>query len=198
VIRFVACLSLVACGPGPYPVYDPPRPPTPWPVPNGWRSEVIPFPLEFAPALPHKGLEEIRFAPGFFDPAAPGYWSYAFVWRLEGYPKFDAPTLAAELTTYFRGLIDAVDENHEIADHDAIVAHAEGTSVRVTLTAHIYDAFKTKQPLDLRGTASEHICKAGSLWIFVLAPERSSMRAELDALATQATCDQPLPPSPPK
>jgi hypothetical protein len=167
-------------------------------VPQGWRSEVIPFPLEFAPTLPHKGIEEIRFAPGFFDPAAPGYWSYAFVWRVEGYPKFDAPTIAAELTTYFRGLIDAVDEKHEIADREAIIAHAEGRSIELRLTAHVYDAFKTKQPLDLRGTAREKICKSGSLWVFVLAPERSSVRAELDSLATRATCDQPLPPSAPK
>ena len=40
-----------------------------WEVPAGWRSEVIPFPLDFAPSLTHRGFEEIRFAPGMFDPA---------------------------------------------------------------------------------------------------------------------------------
>jgi hypothetical protein len=79
-----------------------------WPVPAGWKSETIPFPLEFAPALAHRGVEELRFAPGMFDPAAPGYWSYAFVWWLEDQAPQDAASLAAELTEYFRGLLTSV------------------------------------------------------------------------------------------
>src|SRR5262245_14582472 len=126
VLRAVALCSVVACRSSA---------PAPWPVPEGWRSELIPFPLEFAPSLPHHGLEEIRFAPGFFDPAAPGYWSYTFVWRLDTSPPFDDAVVAAELTTYFRGLIAAVDEKHEIADRDLIVVHAKGAGARLALTA---------------------------------------------------------------
>lgn len=84
------------------------RPQSDWPIPAGWRSETIPFPLEFAPALAHRGVEELRFAPGMFDPAAPGYWSYAFVWWLEDQAPQDAASLAAELTDYFRGLLTSV------------------------------------------------------------------------------------------
>ena len=40
------------------------------PTPEGWRTETIPFPLEFAPELEYEGLEELRFAPGMFDAAA--------------------------------------------------------------------------------------------------------------------------------
>lgn len=76
----------------------------PWPVPAGFRSETIPFPLDFAPSLAHRGVEHLRFAPSFFDPAAPGYWSYAFVWRLDDPAALAPDALAAELTTYFRGL----------------------------------------------------------------------------------------------
>src|SRR5262245_24762641 len=94
--------------------------PAPWATPEGWRAEQIPFPLEFAPSLPHQGVEEIRFAPGFFDPAAPGYWSYTFVWRLDAAAPFDAGVVGSELTTYFRGLIAAVDDKHEITDRDSI------------------------------------------------------------------------------
>jgi len=46
-------------------------------VPAGWRSEVIPFPLDFAPAIHHGGLEDLRFPPGMFDPRSPDYWSYS-------------------------------------------------------------------------------------------------------------------------
>jgi hypothetical protein len=72
------------------------------------RKETIPFPLEFAPDLPYRGVEELRFAPGFFEPGAPGYFSYTFVWWLEGRPLLDRPTLERDLTRYFAGLCDAV------------------------------------------------------------------------------------------
>jgi hypothetical protein len=79
-----------------------------WPVPEGWKPETIPFPLEFAPDLPYRGVEEIRFAPAFFEPSAPGYFSYAFIWWLEGRPELDRPRLERDLARYFAGLCDAV------------------------------------------------------------------------------------------
>src|SRR5689334_4549959 len=60
-----------------------------WELPAKWRAEVIPFPLEFAPALAHRGFEELRFPPGFFDPSAGDYWSYTFVWRSEDAAELD-------------------------------------------------------------------------------------------------------------
>src|SRR5512138_1452561 len=103
----LAWLALVACsgGSASTPPPTPPKPTTPWTIPAGWKSETIPFPLEFAPAITHRGVEELRFPPGMFDPAAPGYWSYTFVWRTDDEALIAAPVLAAELTTYFRGLL---------------------------------------------------------------------------------------------
>lgn len=76
-----------------------------WPAPTGWKSETLPFPLDFAPDLTHRGVEELRFAPGMFDATAPGYWSYAFVWWLEDRAPQDAAAFSRELTDYFRGLL---------------------------------------------------------------------------------------------
>ncbi|HEU4726455.1 MAG TPA: hypothetical protein VFT22_01140 [Kofleriaceae bacterium] len=191
----------LACG---APTPAPPAEPTtksagPWQTPERFRSETIPFPLDFAPAVAHRGFEELRFAPGFFDPAAPGYWSYAFVWRTEDDAALDAAALGAELTTYFRGLIDAVDEARAIADRDAIVVTAaaepgSGGAGRLALAAHVFDAFKTKQPLDLVGWAERIPCGTGALWRFVLAPAASSLRPRLDGLARAAACDQVVSP----
>jgi hypothetical protein len=180
----------------PDPVAPAARPTEPWPTPAGFRSETIPFPLDFAPQLTHRGVEELRFAPGFFDPAAPGYWSYAFVWRTEDPAALDAAAVGAELTAYFRGLIEAVDAAKQIADRGAIVARGTAAGARVTVTAHVFDAFKTKLPLDLVGWAERRACGGGALWRFVLAPAASSLRPALDALAAEAACDQPVPPPP--
>ncbi len=201
-----ALLVLAACGSTPS--SSPPAPPVPangssvgapetWPIPAGWKHETIPFPLGFAPGIAHRGVEELRFAPGMFDPAAAGYWSYVFVWRTEDAATLAAPILAAELTAYFRGLLAAVDEKDKrIANLDDIVVTATGSGegeTKLTLAVHVIDAFKTGQPVDLTGWAQRTACGSGALWVFVMAPDRSGVREELDRLAGQAACGQKLP-----
>ena len=199
--RFAVIFWLTACGAPAAapsaPLAAPSAPLAAWPVPAGFRGETIPFPLDFAPGLAHKGVEELRFAPGFFDPSAPGYWSYAFVWRTDDAAAMDAASLGGELTVYFRGLIAAVDDKHEIADRDAIAVRATPSGARLALAAHVYDAFRTKQPLDLAGWAQRTACGSGALWRFVLAPAGSAVRASLDEAAAGAARGQPVPPPPP-
>jgi hypothetical protein len=48
------------------------------------------FPLPWSPAIDHKGMEDLAFAPGFDDTASPEYNSYLILWWLE-----DAPALTA-------------------------------------------------------------------------------------------------------
>ena len=79
-----------------------------WPHPPDWKTETIPFPLGFAPAIGHVGVEELRFAPTFFKPAAAGYFSYAFVWWVQAQKPLAPATLAAELKQYYAGLCSAV------------------------------------------------------------------------------------------
>jgi hypothetical protein len=206
VLAALAC-SLVACGNGPSPSTSTaatpataantatasPAPAPPWPTPPGWRTEVIPFPLDFAPAIAHRGREELRFPPGFFDPASGDYWSYTFVWRTEDPAQLDATALGAELTAYFRGLIAAVDRQQRIGirARDQILARAtpdgDGPAT-FRLAVHVFDAFKTAAPIDLTGWAEHRPCRTGALWIFVLAPARSAIRSQLDELARAASC----------
>ena len=189
-LRYVVVLGLLlaACGHA-----APQHPRNPWPLPSGWRDETIPFPLEFAPTLAHRGVEFVRFAPGFFKPLAPGYWSYAFAWRLDDAADLDGDALASELMTYFRGLIAAVDEHHQIADAERAQIHVTATpsATGVALTARVYDAFGSGAPVDLAGTAARTSCGSGALWVMTLATANTSteLRAELDSLAHSATCD---------
>ena len=76
--------------------------------PSDWKPEVIPFPLGFAPDIAYKGVEELRFAPGMFKPETDTYFTYAFVWWLEGRPPIDEARLRDDLLKYFGGLYQAV------------------------------------------------------------------------------------------
>jgi len=195
-IPWILACACAASTPSP-PAEPTARTASPWEIPTGFRGETIPFPLDFAPQIAHKGVEELRFEPGFFDPAMPGYWSYAFVWRTEDPAEMDAAELGAELVTYFRGLIHAVDPSVDIEDRNAVVVHVTPDGPRLALAAHVFDAFKAKQPVDLVGWAQRTACGTGALWRFVLAPASFPGRAGLDLLASEAACGQPVPPPPP-
>lgn len=200
-LRLVIPCLVIGCHPSGPATPEPAPPPTAqqsepppatdrhWALPAGWRSEVIAFPLDFAPALAHRGYEELRFPPGFFDPAASDYWSYAFIWRTEDAANLDAAALGIELTQYFSGLIAAVDAKKRITARDQIVARATAAEPgRFTIDAHVFDAFKTAQPIDLVGWAERRACGSGALWVFVLAPATTAIRGQLDTLARTARC----------
>lgn len=178
----------------PNPASAKPTPAPEWPVPAGWKSEVIPFPLGFAPDIEHEGLEELRFPKGFFQSDSPEYWSYTFLWRTTDVAELDAAALAGELTAYFRGLIKAVDEKKQhVKDHAAIVATATQQGTRFEVTAHVFDAFGAGNAVDLEGWAERRACDRGALWVFVLAPRArgaapTAIRTQLDELAAKATC----------
>ncbi len=129
--------------------------PIDWPLPPGWRREVIPFPLDFAPELSYRGAEIIRFAPRFFDASAPTYFSYAFAWALQGRPALDAAALQADLARYFAGLCKEVGGSKFSFDPDRFRARlTPSVSPRATARALVgtvdaYDPFGDGRALTL-------------------------------------------------
>jgi hypothetical protein len=75
-----------------------------FPTPKDWNTEKIALPIDFAPAIPIKGMEELRFTPGWGDSKSSEYWSYAFLWFVDGQQHYKKDTLESYLTQYFNGL----------------------------------------------------------------------------------------------
>ena len=63
------------------------------------------LPPDFAKQLSFKGVEDLRFFPGWGDPNSEEHWSYAFLWSLDGKPDIDAHVLQNNLTILYTGLI---------------------------------------------------------------------------------------------
>jgi hypothetical protein len=177
-----------------------------WPVPEGWRAETIPFPLDFAKALPLKGVEELRFAPGMFKPDEPGYWSYAFVWWLDGRPAMEAKDVESALTQYFAGLITAVGQEKGFAidpAHFRVSIHAVDTPAAklghavhaFTGTVDSYDGFATGKPIVLTVDVRVWDCvPSGKRAVMVLAsPARrsASIWTSLHAREEEFKCHEP-------
>jgi hypothetical protein len=88
-------------------IFDPVTwvPPYNLPTPKGWGVERYAFPIDFAPAISHKGVGDLRFMPGWGNAASEEYWSYAFLWWLKGEPVLNAEILKENLKTYYEGLV---------------------------------------------------------------------------------------------
>ncbi len=75
------------------------------PIPKDWTIERFLIPISFAPQIRYQGVEDIRFTPGWGKVNSDGYWTYAFLWYLDGSPKTDAKIIAGNLKAYYTGLI---------------------------------------------------------------------------------------------
>ncbi|MDP9231118.1 MAG: hypothetical protein M3O67_10690 [Bacteroidota bacterium] len=74
-------------------------------IPKGWGVERFPLPPDFAPQIAYEGVEDLRFAPGWGESTSEEYWSYAYLWWLDGTPKIDAGSLQENLKAYYTGLV---------------------------------------------------------------------------------------------
>ena len=74
-------------------------------IPNGWTIERFLIPISFAPQISYNGVEDIRFTPGWANVKTDEYWTYTFLWYLNGSPKTNAGIIAGNLKAYYSGLI---------------------------------------------------------------------------------------------
>lgn len=79
--------------------------------PTDWKFEKIDFPPDFAADLAYQGFEELRFAPGMFDPSSESYFTYSFAVSLDGISKFQQSDMMGFLYKYFKGLCKSVAES---------------------------------------------------------------------------------------
>jgi hypothetical protein len=75
------------------------------PIPQGWTTERILFPIDFAPQIQYSGVEDLRFAKGWEDISSEEHWCYAFLWWLDGKPVITDTALQENLTNYYEGLV---------------------------------------------------------------------------------------------
>jgi hypothetical protein len=90
------------------------------PIPKGWTIERFLIPISFAPQIPYKGVEDIRFSPGWAKVTSDEYWTYAFLWYLDQLPKINAGTLAKNLKAYYTGLIKTNTNNSKASPGKSI------------------------------------------------------------------------------
>jgi hypothetical protein len=168
-----------------------------WVVPEGWRTETIPFPLEFAPSVAYRGVEELRFPKAFLTPDDDWFFSYAFVWYVAAPGPADAAALEQDLVAYFRGLAIAVggEDRADIKAH-AFAAELDGELGAGSVSGAVvaFDAFKTQKPVTLHFRVRGVRCSSENerALVFTASPRppaaQDAVWAELELLGGAFRC----------
>ena len=82
--------------------------------PANWAFERFALPPEFAPTIPYKGVEELRFSPGMFNKDTATYFTYAFVAQLDNVATISQNDIRDYLLKYFKGLCGATAKDRKL------------------------------------------------------------------------------------
>ncbi|MEQ1587975.1 MAG: hypothetical protein ABL895_18980 [Cyclobacteriaceae bacterium] len=168
-----------------------------FPTPKDWGVERFLVPPSFAPSISYKGVEDIRFAPGWAKSGSDEYWSYAFLWYLEGKPVVTAATLEEDLKAYYTGLIEVNSDSARLAAWQSILVttkftsnHSSGTP-SFTGTVTMMD-YMTGKPITLHCRVRARSCnEPGKEFVFFeLSPQpyTHSIWKSLDQLWQDFDC----------
>lgn len=123
-------------------------------IPVGWEVERFPIPISFAPKILYKGVEDIRFTPGWAKSATSEYWSYAFLWYLDGSQTLTANIIETNLKEYYTGLIKANNKDSSFSNSVVTktafkqVANQKGDIKTFNGTVYMLD-YLSKKPITL-------------------------------------------------
>ena len=82
--------------------------------PANWAFERFELPPSFAPGIPYKGVEELRFSPGMFNKDTITYFTYAFVTELDNVTSISQGDINDYLLKYFKGLCNSVAKDRKL------------------------------------------------------------------------------------
>ncbi len=131
-------------------------------APDNWQSEIIPFPLGFAPVIDFVGFEDLRFSPGWSDSTSQEFWAYSFAWYIEMDSAMTESKLTESFNIYYDGLMGAVFNNQADTTNsiqlDKTLCLFVKTNAGFTGKMRVYDAFFTKDYMTLNIKVKEFFC----------------------------------------
>ncbi|WP_420571158.1 hypothetical protein [Kordia sp.] len=143
---------------------------------DSWRQEIISMPIGFAPQIPHKGIEEVRFAKGWSTKESDTFWTYAFLWNVEITKTLTTDQLELYMQYYFDGLMNVVNKEKDkvVPKTVALFLKKETDTDHFVGKIQLYDAFHTKNIITLYCTVSQKNCAAQkkSMILFRFSPKK--------------------------
>ena len=108
--------------------------------PANWAFERFALPPEFAPDIPYKGVEELRFSPGMFNKDSATYFTYAFVAQLDNVTTVSQNDIKDYLLKYFKGLCNSTAKNRKLVIDTSQIAVSTEKKKGAAVNENIYNA----------------------------------------------------------
>ena len=151
--------------------------------PANWQLERFSLPPIFAPAIKYNGVEELRFSPGMFKKDTIGYFTYAFVIRLDNTENISQPEIKNYLLEYFKGLCSktASDRKQNPVDTSAINVSIErkkvaGKEIVYNILLNAFGVFADGAPvtLNMEAKVMNDIAAKKIYVLFIVSPQPKS------------------------
>ena len=124
--------------------------------PANWEFERFELPPSFAPGITYKGVEELRFPPGFSKKDTATYFTYAFVAQLNDVTTISQNDIKDYLIKYYKGLSTVVAGDRKLkidsSQINATLEKKKGVSASETIynaTVNLFGVFADGAALKL-------------------------------------------------
>jgi hypothetical protein len=108
--------------------------------PANWEFERFELPPSFAPTIPYKGVEELRFPPGFYKKDTATYFTYVFVAQLDDVTSISREDIGNYLLKYYKGLCGVVARDRKLVIDTTQITAAIKEKKGEPASEKIYDA----------------------------------------------------------
>lgn len=142
-----------------------------------WLTEIIKFPIGFAPDIKYEGYEDLRFAKEWRDKSNEAFWCYMFAWHINSHEKQNVDILESHIKSYYDGLMTAVNKKKDFKVPETTVLFIKtdnnNKDIDYVGKIHVYDSFTTEAMMTLNVRVKEHHCedKKSSTIVFSLSPQ---------------------------
>lgn len=144
------------------------------PCPEGWLQEAFPL-SRYHENL--SGIEDLRFAPGFFEKGTEDMWSYLFVWWIDNGAEISPATLEADLEHKFRVVMKSVLASSNSQAENPVYAVSIDSSTSGPFwkgTVETYDAFVMHENIKTNLRVSVRECNPHKAVFIEMSPQSSN------------------------
>jgi hypothetical protein len=126
-----------------------------------WRTEIIPFPIDWLPKLTFKGFEELRFAPNWSHKDHEEFWTLAMAWQVDAKTEVTLKEIQFNFNHYFDALMKpnhwATEFPEPQLELSGIDVSKSGTQFKGTMT--FFDGFHTGKVITVNILGNQTLCK---------------------------------------
>jgi len=142
-----------------------------------WLTEIIKFPINFAPEIKYEGYEDLRFAKKWRDQTHEDFWCYMFAWHINSHEKQSVDILETNIKLYYDGLMSAVNKKKDFKVPGTTVLFIKtddkNNDIDYIGKIYVYDSFTTEDMITLHVRVKEYHCNdnKSSTIVFSLSPQ---------------------------